>query len=353
MAVSGNLIYTTGNIGADCVITALGMDGKKAWTGKNGRAWKKPYPWPGTRSTPTIVGGSLYHLSALGNLVCMEAGTGKVIWTLNILERFAGRNIRWGLSESPLGDGERVICTTGGEQISMVVLDRRTGRTVWTCRGAGDKPGYASAILVEYKGLRQIVTLMSGSAVGVRASDGKLLWKHPHKVKFDQNITIPVFHEGFVVVSASMRAGMTSLKLNVSGKECSVRRIWHDRSLDNKHGGLVLVDGRLYGHAESDTRSRPWKCVDFKSGETVFSSDVLKCGSGSLTYADGMFYLFTDKGKVGLAKATEKGFEVAGSFQLEDRGKRPTWAHPVVCGGRLHIRYGDRLKVYDLAGKKD
>ncbi|MHC4247904.1 MAG: outer membrane protein assembly factor BamB family protein [Planctomycetota bacterium] len=349
VAVSGGLIYTTGNVGDHCVITALRMDGTKAWTVRNGPAWKKPYPFPGTRSTPTIVDGTLYHLSALGNLACMDARSGERTWTLNILERFGGRNIRWGLSESPLVDGDRVICTPGGEEISMVALDRKTGKIIWACRGAGDRPGYASAILVEHEGMRQIVTLMSGSVVGVRASDGKLLWKYPHPVKFDENITMPVFHDGRVVVSASIRAGATSLELNVAGDECSVRRVWHNRSLDNKHGGLVLVDGRLYGHAESGSRSRPWKCVDFESGETVFSSDVLKCGSGSLTYADGMFYLFTDKGRAGLARATDDGFRVTGSFRLEDPGKRPTWAHPVVCGGRFYIRYGDKLEVRDVA----
>ena len=352
-AIAGGRIHITGSIDGDCVITALDLAGKKVWTRTNGKAWAKSYP--GTRSTPTIADGMLYHESGIGNLVCLEADGGNVVWATDILARFGGRNITWGLAESPLVVGETVVCTPGGTQVSMVALDRKTGRTVWECRGVGDRPGYASPILVDYKGLRQIVTVMSESVVGVRASDGKLLWRYPHKVYADENIATPIFHDACVIVSGCGRKGTTSLRLAVSGDDCSVSRYWHNPTLDNKQGGLVLADGRIYGYAEHLGRSTPWVCIDAASGNDIFQSAPVessyKYRNGCLTYADGMLYLYSDDGHMVLAKATDDGFHVTGRLAIEKPGKRPTWAHPVVCGGRLYVRYGDRLGVYDVSAQ--
>ncbi|MBN1420951.1 MAG: PQQ-binding-like beta-propeller repeat protein [Planctomycetes bacterium] len=353
MAIADERIYTTGAIEGDCVITALDMEGKRAWTRANGRAWDGSYP--GTRSTPTIADGLLYHLSGIGNLICLEARSGEVEWSINILREFHGRNITWGLAESPLVVGDRVICTPGGEEVSLVALDRKTGKVAWTCTGAGDKPGYASPILVDHDGLVQIVTVMSEAVVGVRASDGKLLWRHPHKVYADENITTPLFHDGFLVVSGCVLKGTTSLRLRVSGDECSVQTHWHNKTLDIKQGGIVLHDGRLYGYAETQVKHGPWMCIDFESGKTIFRSAPLassyKYKNGCLTYADGMLYLYSDDGNMALVRPADTGFEVAGRLRVEDPGERPTWAHPVVFGRKLYVRYGGRLGVYDVAAE--
>jgi outer membrane protein assembly factor BamB len=351
VSIVGKLIYTTGSINGSCVITALDMNGKKVWTHGNGGAWKKSYP--GTRSTPTIDDGLLYHLSGIGNLVCLKPDNGDVVWSTDIMNSFVGRNIMWGLAESPLVTGDKVICTPGGEKVSMVAFDKKSGKLLWKCTGAGDKPGYASPILVDHKGLKQIVTAMSESIIGVRASDGKLLWRYPHKVYADENITTPIFKDGLLIVSGCVKKGTTSLQLNVSGDSCSVSQHWHNRELDNKQGGIVLVDGRLYGYAESFNRSTPWMCVDFKSGKSVFKSAPVKSSykykNGCLTYADGMFYLYADNGQMVLTKATDDGFVTTGYLKIKDPGKRPTWAHPVVFGGRLYIRYGDKLSAYNVS----
>jgi outer membrane protein assembly factor BamB len=276
-----------------------------------------------------------------------------VIWSVDIFGRFDGRNITWGLAESPLVVGDQVICTPGGKVVSMAALDRMTGETIWTCKGAGDRPGYASPIFVDYDGLKQIVTVMSESVVGVRASDGKLLWQYSHKVYADENITTPLFHDGYVIVSGCVRKGTTSLELQVTGNECSVEMHWHNRTLDNKQGGIVVHNGRLYGYAEMQARKGPWVCVDFESGKTIFQATPLessyKYKNGCLTYADGMFYLYADNGNMVLAKPTDNGFEVTGRLTIEEPGNRPTWAHPVVFRGRLYVRYGDKLGVYDVA----
>jgi outer membrane protein assembly factor BamB len=355
VAIVGKRIYITGAIDENCFITSLDMDGQKIWSRKNGDAWKKSYP--GTRSTPTIFDGLLYHLSGTGNLFCLQADNGDVVWSVNILEKFEGRNITRGLAESPLVIDDKVICTPGGENVSLVALDRKTGKVAWKCTGAGDKPGYASPILVEYQGLKQIVTAMSESVVGVRASDGKLLWQYPHKVYADENITTPLFHDGFVIISGCVTKGTTSLQLQVSGDGCSVKKHWHNKTLDNKQGGIVLVDGKVYGYAESQSRLGPWMCIDFKSGETIFQSAPVKSSykfkNGCLTYADGMFYLFSDNGNMSLVKSLDKSFEVRGRLKIDDPGTRPTWAHPVVFGGRLYVRYGEKLGVYNVTESVD
>lgn len=351
VAIVGTTIYTTGAVEEDCVISALDMQGDNIWTRKNGKAWDRSYP--GTRSTPTIADGLLYHLSGIGNLVCLKADSGAPVWSTNIQKRFNGRSPIWGLAESPLVIGDLVVCTPGGRDVSMVALDRMTGEVIWKCTGAGDKPGYASPILIDYQGLRQIVTAMSESIVSVRATDGKLLWQYPHKVYAEENITTPLFHNGVVIVSGCVRKGTTALKLDVAGKECTVDMKWHNRTLDNKQGGIVLLNGRLYGYAETQSRRAPWMCIDFKTGETMFQSAPVKSSykykNGCLTYADGMFYLYSDNGNLALVKPTATGFELAGKLKIDNPGKRPTWAHPVVFGGRLYVRYGDRLGAYQVA----
>lgn len=350
VAIVGDTIYTTGEIDGACVITALDADGKIVWQEKNGEAWAKSYP--GTRSTPTIHEGLLYHLSANGNLICLKAENGDVVWTVNIIEKFEGKNIMWGLSESLLIVDDKVICSPGGTRAGTVALDRMTGDTVWESTGARGGPGYASPTLVDYQGLQQIVMPMAESIVGVRVSDGKLLWRHPHKVYTNQNITNPLFRDGFIIISACGRQGTTSLKLNVSGDECSIEQHWHNEVLDDKHGGLILVDGRIYGYAESQQRSEPWMCIDFETGATIFQSAPIessyKYRNGSLAYADGMFYLYTDDGAMALVKPSDDGFELKGMLEIEDPGKNPTWSHPVILNGRLYLRYGDKLAVYNV-----
>jgi len=352
VAIVGDRIYTTGAIGKDCVITALTLDGKIDWQEHNGTAWKGSYP--GTRSTPTISDGMLYHLSGNGNLICLKADSGEMVWTIDIMETFGGRNIMWGFSESLLVIDDTLICTPGGEDVSMVALNKNTGDVIWKCEGTEDRPGYSSPVLIDYEGLQQIVMPMSESIIGVRASDGELLWRYPHKVYTNQNITTPLFQDGYIIISACGRQGTSSLKLTVDGDESSVEEHWINKTLDDKHGGLILVDNRLYGYAESQQRGEPWMCIDFVTGETVFQCAPIdssyKYRNGSVAYADGMFYLYTDDGHMALVKPTDAGFELAGNLAIEEPGKRQTWAHPVVYGGRLYVRTGDKLGVYDVAG---
>ena len=347
VSISGERIYTAGNIDGHTVITALGTDGKILWQAKNGPVVKRSYP--GARGTPTVDRGKVYHLGPDGAAISLDAETGKEIWALNVLERFKGENCTWGLSESLLIDGENVICVVGGKQISIVALDKDTGKTAWTSRGVGDKPGYASPIVVEYGGLRQIVTVMSRSVVSVAADTGKLLWKFEHRVRLDENITTPIYHDGHIFVAGPDR-GATLLKLKVTGQKCAVRTAWLNPKFDNQHGGIVLTGGYVFGHAKKGSRLM---CVEFKTGKTSYSVSHEASGknSASLTLAGGMLYVLNDRNTVYLAPAGPKAFKPVSSFEILPGGSGPLWAHPVVFGGRLYVRHDKILMAYDIRAK--
>ncbi len=347
VAVVGDRIYTAGNIEDDTIVTALDTDGKRLWQARNGPAYDRSYP--GARATPTFVDGKLYHQNGDGDVVCLDAADGKPIWSLNVQRRFVGRNTRWGLSESLLVDHGRVICVPGGEEFAVVALSAETGKTVWTCPATGDLPGYAAPIVFDYGGLRQIVTLLSGAAVGIAADTGRLLWRYPHKVAYDVNINTPVYHDGHLALTGTWGRGTTLLKLVVNGKRCDVRQVWHTEELDNEHGGIVLLDGYLYGQADGNHRHRHWACLDFKTGKTMYAVEGLPGKrSGTQTYADGMLYLLSDTGTAALMPPSPRGFRPVSQFPLPAGGEGPVWAHPVVSNGRLYLRHGELLFSYDV-----
>jgi len=342
VAVSDGLICTTGNIGNDTVITALGLNGNTKWTAKNGPAYKRNKP--GTRSTPTINDRRLYHENADGDIVCLGSDTGNKIWSLNILERFNGRNINWALAESLLIDGDKVICTPGGQAVGMAALDKKTGQTVWTCEGINDKPGYSSPIVFEYKGIRQIVALMAKSVVGVNADTGRLLWRVDHVTPFDENINTPIYHNGCVFI-CSRTTGSRLFRLKVDGDKVSVEAVWKSKLLESQHGGIILLDGYLYGSSRTSIFG-PWICLDFKTGRRMYAEPGI--GTGSLTYADGLIYALNQRSTIALVRPTPYAFQIISQFSIPKGGKGPTWAHPVVCNGRLYIRHGNFLYCYDI-----
>ncbi|MCS7237365.1 MAG: PQQ-like beta-propeller repeat protein [Thermoguttaceae bacterium] len=335
-------IFTAGNIGGKTVVTALDLEGRVLWQAENGPAWTGSYP--GTRGTPTIDGSRVYHESPLGQLSCYDAATGKVLWSVNILERFRSRNITWALAESVLIDGDRVICCPGGPEVSVVALNKLSGKTVWAAPSTGDLAGYASPSLGTFARRRIIFTMNARAIIGVDADRGELLFRHEHITDYDVNALMPIYRDGFVFVSTGYGTGAKLLRLVPAGRKIDVELIWAERRFDNHHGGVILLDGYLYG---SNHQGR-WMCLNFATGEIVYQHPGV--GKGSLTYADGMFYVLSERGVVGLVEATPKAHRVVSQFRLPPDGSGPSWAHPVVIGGTLYIRHGDVLYAYDVRG---
>jgi outer membrane protein assembly factor BamB len=343
VSIASGMIYTAGNNDEkETIITALNMDGKELWQVKNGKGWTGDRP--GTRGTPTIDGDRLYHESPLGDVVCLQAKTGKKIWELNILDKFKSKNINWALSESLLIDGDNVICCPGGPQTCMVALNKNTGAVVWKAASTNEPAGYSSPIVVEYKGLRIIITLTLKGMIGVNADTGELLWHVKHVSYADENVFTPIFHDGHVFIS-SIKAGSVKWKINVKDGKASVEEIWRSNKLDNHHGGGVLINGYIYSSSCIYNRGK-WICLDWKTGEMKYAETGV--GKGSLTYADGLLYMLSENRIVGLVRPTPDSYGLISSFEIPKGGKGNSWAHPVVCDGRLYIRHGDFLYVYSV-----
>jgi outer membrane protein assembly factor BamB len=350
VSIAGGLIYTAGNLKDRTVITALDLDGRTRWRAAGGEPWTGPYP--GTRGTPTVDADRVYHESPKGQIVCLQSKTGEELWTVNILEEYQAKNITWGLAESLVVDRERLICSPGGPFASLVALDKRTGRTVWTAPSTGERAGYASPLVIEHQGLRLILAMTQRALIGVNAEDGQLLFRHPHATRFDANATMPIYRQGRVFITSGYGSGSEMLRLARQGPKVAVETLWRSTELDNLHGGVILCDGRLYGaaHQAPGAGQTPWVCLDWNTGKRLYAARGV--GRGSLTCADRRLYILGEDGRVGLVEARPDAHRLIGTFRLPGAGQAPAWSHPVVCAGRLYLRYGDTLYAYDVRGKQ-
>ncbi|MDY0166447.1 MAG: PQQ-like beta-propeller repeat protein [Thermoguttaceae bacterium] len=339
VSIADGRIVTAGDVGDMTVITALDLDGRVLWQADNGPAWTGPQP--GARGTPTIDGERIYHLSAVGDLVCLEAESGRRVWGLNILEKFESQNIQWALAEAVLVDGDHVICSPGGPRTAMVAIHKEDGRTAWESQSAGDLAGYASPSMGVFQGVRMIFTLTSQAVIGVNADSGELLWRFEHITPWRENILKPIYHDGHVLAS-SQKTGSVLLRLTVDGRRVSVEPVWRNADLDSHHGGIVLVDGHLYGCGRFNRDQ--WACLEWSTGRTRYLDAGV--GKGSLTYADGLLITRSERGPVGLVEATPNGHHIISRFEPPKEAEGPAWAHPVVCGGRLYLRHGEFLYCY-------
>ena len=297
----------------------------------------------GPRSTPTVDLRRVYALAENGELSCVDLTNGSSIWQRNILKDFDGRNPNWLISESPLVDGNKLIVTPGGPDASIVALEKETGRTLWTSKGLSDGAGYSSCIATDFNGIRIILAFTAEAAVALRASDGALMWRYEPVANGTANVATPVIQGDRVFYTSAYRTGAALLQLLPDGARVKVEEIYFSKEMQNHHGGVVLVDGHIYGFSNSIL-----SCINFETGELVWRDRSV--GKGSLTYADGHLYLLGEDNVVGLARATPEGYQEKGRFSIEDQGW-PSWAHPVVSGGRLYIRNQGTLTCYDIQKK--
>lgn len=357
VALSGGRMFTMGDGPSvaddkdEYVLCFNEADGKFLWKAKLGPAWNSGKDdWQGSRATPTADGDLLFALSPHGVLACLEAATGKELWRKNLPRDFGGKKgDGWGYSESPLVDGDRLICTPGGPRATLVCLDKRTGRTVWTASVPEDRgAGHASIVVAEIGSTRVYVTTTAGGALGVRASDGKVLWTYPID-RTTAVIPTPIIRGDLVFFTAGYGRGGALLKQSASGDGVKVEEVYGlNPDLTNKHGGVVLVGDFLYG--DSDDKGTPW-CAELASGRIRWKQRGSGRGSASVTYADGRLYVRYSSGRLALVPATPDGYREVGTFDVPHSGRRPSWAHPVIAGGRLFLREDDHILCYDLRAK--
>lgn len=343
MAVQGDRVWVQGMRNKQSVVSSLNRaDGKVAWVRVLGTAGDNDRG-PGPRGTPTIDGDRLYALSETGDLACLRTSDGTVVWQRNILKEFKAENPYWLLSESPLVDGNLVIVSPGGRGAGMVALDKMSGKTVWTSKELSDGAGYASPIVADVGGVRTIMNFTADAGVGVRATDGKLMWRNTEPANDTANIATPVYSDGKVFYTSSYGTGASLLGLKATGSEVHAQEIYFTRDMKNHHGGVVLVNGYIYGFNDSILT-----CLEFNSGKMIWRDRSV--GKGAVTYADGHLYILSEDNVVGLVEATPAGYREKGRFSIADQGW-PSWAHPVVSGGRLYIRNQGTLTSYDVRAR--
>ena len=343
LAIKDDRIFVQGSNLRQSIVFALNRaNGMGVWSKALGPAVDNEQG-PGPRGTPTVDGDRLYILTENGDLACLKAQDGTSVWQRNILKDFGSRNIGWLISESPLVDANNVIVTPGGRAAGIVALNKMTGATVWTSKDLSDEAGYASPIVADVQGVRIVMTLTSEAGVGVRASDGKLMWKYGRVANRTANITTPVFFDNKVFYTSNYDTGGALLGLTAQNGEVKAQEIYFTRDMQNHHGGVVLLNGYLYGFNNSILT-----CLEWATGKVIWRNRSV--GKGSLTYADGNLYLLSEDNVVGLAEATPTAYREKGRFRIADQGL-PSWAHPVVAGGGLYIRNQRTLTAYDIHTK--
>lgn len=342
ISTSGDRLFVQGLRNRQSIVSALNRsDGKGLWSKALGPGLENDRG-SGPRGTPTVDGDRLYALTENGDLACLKHD-GTMVWQRNILKDFGARNIGWLISESPLVDGNRVIVTPGGRGASIVALDKMTGTTIWTSKELSDEAGYASPVVADVQGIRTVMTLTAEAGVGVRASDGKLMWRYRAAANDTANIATPIFFDNKVFYSSDYGTGGGLLGLRAEGGEVKAQEIYFTREMQNHHGGVVLVNGYLYGYNNAILT-----CLEFSTGKMAWRNRAV--GKGSVTYADGNLYIVGEDFVVGLVEATPAGYREKGRFEIRDQGL-PAWAHPVVSGGRLYIRNQGILASYDVRAR--
>jgi outer membrane protein assembly factor BamB len=346
VSVAGDRIYTLGNQKGNLskLVAIERESGKILWAVDIGPAGGN------LGCTPTVEGDRIYALGQLGDLVCIDKN-GNRVWHRNLEKEFGGVKGGWNYCESPLVDGDRVVVTPGGKVATIVALKKATGETIWTCPlpTKHTEAGYSSVVVAEVGGVKHYVQLLNGGLVGV-STDGKLLWKHEKLGGNTANVPTPIVFDDYVFSSIGYGRGASLMKLKAEGPGVTAEEVYYQRELTNKHGGVIRVGDYVYG--DTDDSGHPY-CAEVKTGKLSWKRKDGQGeggGSASVTYADGRLYFHYDNGWVALVDASPGEYKEQGGFRVPKRSG-PSWAHPVVSGGRLYLREGDFLYCYDIRQK--
>lgn len=350
VAVSNGRLFTAGERDKESFVTALSeSDGKLLWTAPLGKAGAPGWGgFAGPRCTPTVDGDRLYSLGQYGELVCLEVATGKEVWRKNLVTDFGGSVPEWGHSESPLVDGNHVLCTPGGKKGAVVALNKMTGEIVWQSKEFTDDAQYSSLVPTSMGGARLCVQLTMASVAGISLDNGALLWRAARKGAVAV-IPTPVVHDDCVYVTSGYNIGCNLFRVSSGQSGFQVQQVYANKIVANHHGGVVLVGDHIYGHSDS----QGWVCQEFMTGKAVWS-EKSKVGKGSILYADGHLYLREeDKGKssIVLIEATPAGYKEKGRFEQPNHSGKEAWPHPVIANGKLYLRDQELLFCYDVKSK--
>ena len=343
-------IYITGMIDTMDYLSAIDEEGNIMWQVPYGRSWNKSFP--DTRSTPTVDGDRIYVHSGTGRQVCIDRESGKEIWAVEVDKDFETEYHRWGNSETPLIVDDKVICSPGGKKTSIIALNKMTGELVWETKSFGGPRAYASATIYEYKNFRYILAVIGTHLLAINPDTGEVVWnyKYLNPAEWDSDGLIwtntPVYHNDEIFLTMGYDYHAVMLKMDSTGTSVSEKFI--DHTFDNHHHGVIYYDGYLYGSNWQNNKRGKWVCMKWDTGEIVYVANWDT--KGVTVMADGLLYLYNEKGNVGLVKPDPKEFKVISQFRIK-KGAGPHWAHPYIADGKLLLRHGDVLMVYDIKEK--
>ena len=356
-AVTPDMIFVTGISDTLDILVALNKEGKIKWSTPYGLNWQASFS--DSRCTPTVEGNMVYVSSGNGDVASISATDGKIIWKVQASKMFNGTYGRWGIAESLLIDGDRIFFTPGGSATTMIALNKVSGDLIWKSESINDNPAYVSPVMIEKDGRKIIINVTANYIIALDPMTGKIIWKVNHadintsiKNKNDNGgksikCVTPLYNDGNIYITGGYDHGGIMLRLAEDGNSAKV--VWTDSVLDVHHGGVVLVNGYIYGSNWINNSDGNWCCIDWNTGKKMYE-EHWNC-KGSVIFANGRLYIYDEKkGNVGLVNPNPEKFDLVSSFKIT-KGTGPHWAHPVIADGILYIRHGNTLLAYDIKEK--
>jgi outer membrane protein assembly factor BamB len=339
VTIADGKIFTTGLANGQGLVFCLDKQGKQLWKTEYGKEWAESFP--GTRTTLVYYKKKLYMASGYGEAICMDAATGKKIWSVDMSAKYASRTPKWGIVEAPVVLGDKVFFTPGGPEVVMVALNANNGAEIWKSKATGDASAYCSPLLIDHKGRKILVTSLTNNVVGIDPQNGNLLWQVSQKNVYSIHPNTPLYKDGMIYSITGYKTGGVMFKIADDGN--SVTELWRNTTMDSQMGGAVWINDHLIASGHNADRS--WQSLDAKTGNVLHKSNAI--GKGVVIYADGLLYCYADNGEMGIMEYGTEGFTLKSKFRIV-LGTEQHWAHPVIDNGVLYIRHGNTLMAYNI-----
>ena len=341
VAIANEKIYITGMQCEELVLYVLDLQGELIAEKEIGKEWNTNHN--GTRSTVCVNDGKIYIFNALGTLFCLDETTLNELWRKDIISEFGGRNLRFGMTESPLIVDDKIFITPGGTQHNMVALNKNTGALIWSSPGLGTPSAYCSPLHISGYPVPIVVTCMHQHIIAFNGNTGEMLWSHPQESRNSIHPNMPIYSDGFILSTTGYSGGTWLYRLTYGGSGADL--VWKNNDMDNRMGSAIRIGDYIYG---SGDRNNNWFCIDWKTGETKYR--VTEIGHSNIITADDMLYVYSERGNMYLVKPNPEKLEVVSMFNVT-LGDGPHWAHPVIHRGVLYIRQGNVLMAYGIKAR--
>jgi outer membrane protein assembly factor BamB len=332
-------IYVSGMEGSTGYVYCLSSDGKIIWKSTYGSEFDTSYP--GSRATPVIDGDKLYMLSGNGDMACLDAQNGRIIWKKNIVAEFGGRVLQWGFNETMVIHGNKLICTPGGTTHNVIALDKNTGKLIWSSKGKSEESAYCTPILAKVGSRDLLITHSANNILGIDANSGEMLWNYPHTNRWSVHPNTPLVQGNQLFCFSGYGKGGSLLQLNADGS--NVTKIWSANDMDSRMGGAVVMNDKIYGSGDNN---REWQCIDWETGKVEYSTKEI--GNGAIIASNGLLYWYSQRGELALVKPGASSFEIISETRIT-KGSEQHWAHPAIYSGVLYIRHGNTLIAYNIS----